>query len=124
MRRLLAPGLILLVLLPGCSGPVLFGVGAGNIASLALVQRTVPDVIATVVSGQDCTIVNRDLGLPYCIPRPEAAPPPPYCTRSIGLVDCWQAPPSTEPPRRGVADAPPLTPAQEANMRQIFPAWR
>jgi hypothetical protein len=120
-----ALAVLLLALLPGCTGPVLFGVGAGNIASLALIQRTVPDAIVTVLSGQDCTIVNRDLGMPYCIPRPEAPAAPPFCTRSLGAVDCWQAPPAADPPRRGVADGRmALTPGQEQALNQVFPAWR
>lgn len=120
-----ALGLFALALLPGCSGPALVGVAAGNVASLALIQRTVPDAVVTVVSGEDCSIVNRDLGLPYCVPRPQAPPAPPFCTRSLGAVDCWERPPPADPPRRGVADGPTaLTPAQEANLRQWFPAWR
>jgi hypothetical protein len=124
MRRIAAAGL-LLALLPGCSGPVLVGVGAGNVASLALIQRTVPDAIVTLLTGEDCTIVNRDLGLPYCIPRPEPPAPAPYCTRSLGAVDCWEAPPLTVPPRPGLAQGRiALTPAQAQAQREVFPAWR
>lgn len=48
--------------------------------------------------------------------------PPPYCTRSLGVVDCW-ADPDTLPNRPPqVADGPAgLTPAQEANRTRGWP---
>jgi hypothetical protein len=58
----------------------------------------------------------------FCAPLQPLPRPPPYCTRSIGQVDCWVQPPLTLPPRRGVADGrESLTPAQAAQRRQCWP---
>ena len=55
-----------------------------------------------------------DRGESYCR-RPEAEPPPqPYCTRSLGTVDCWARPYAMRDLPPQVADGPRvLTPAQE-----------
>ena len=52
--------------------------------------------------------------------RPPPSPPP-FCTHSLGTVDCWSNPAALNgPPARGVADGPQtLTPDQEANRK----AW-
>ena len=62
-------------------------------------------------------MVRLDRGQGYG--KPAAAPPPPYCTRSLGRVGCWTAP---VPGHRGVADGP-ATPslAQEANRTRHWP---
>jgi hypothetical protein len=70
-----------------------------------------------------CDAVGPEAGLGQALPphiaggpaqtsAPSAAPPPPapviapppYCTRSIGSVDCWRQPPLALPLPRGVAD--------------------
>jgi hypothetical protein len=46
----------------------------------------------------------------------------PYCTRSLGAVDCWRQPPLAMPLQRGVADGrATLTPGQEANRTRRWP---
>lgn len=61
------------------------------------------------------------LVLPACAPWTKPVEPPPappaFCTRSLGVVDCWANPEAlNSPPPRGVADGPrTLTPAQEIN---------
>ncbi len=98
---------LLSLLLVACDGPGLFALGAVNVASLTLTGRAVGDIVVSGVSGRDCSIVRLDLGQRYCGPDTTAEPPPPaFCTRSLGEVDCWTTPPLATPAHRGVADAP------------------
>jgi hypothetical protein len=116
--------LLLGLLLPGCEAalPAIEGMAAVNIGSVMVIGRTVPDAVVSAVSGRDCSAVRLDRGLSYC--RPEEAPPAPvpYCTRSIGGVDCWRQPPLALPLQRGVAEGrATLSPAQEAHRVRRWP---
>ena len=117
MRRLLP--LLLLPLLAGCEP---LGIGAAaTIGSVAVIGRTPVDALVSVVAGQDCSVVRLDRGQSYC--KPEEAPPapPPFCTRSLGRIDCWAEP---IPGRRGVADGPAtLTVAQDAHRTRRWPGF-
>ncbi|WP_376087265.1 hypothetical protein ACE7GA_13630 [Roseomonas sp. CCTCC AB2023176] len=97
--------LLLVVLLPGCEaalGPAV----AVNAVSLMVTGRAVPDLLVSGVTGRDCSIAYLDAGERYC--RPEAvAVVQPFCTRSLGGVDCWNGPVPGLPPPRPVADAAP-----------------
>jgi hypothetical protein len=118
---LLAPVLAAPVL-AACDGPSLVGVGAANVVSLTLVGRAVPDILVSGVSGRDCSIVRIDRGQSYCAPVEPAPGPPPYCTPSLGRVDCWVTRPPSVPMARGVVDGPSqLSPAQEANRTAHWP---
>jgi hypothetical protein len=117
----LAP-LALLPLLAACDGPTLVGVGAANMLTLTLVGRTVPDMVVSGVSGRDCSLVRLDRGQSYCAPAEPPPGPPPFCTRSLGHVDCWVTRPPAIPAQRGVVDGPSqLSPAQEANRTAHWP---
>jgi hypothetical protein len=113
-----------MLLLPGCEAavPVTGGLAAATIGSTMIIGRTPPDAVVSVLAGRDCSAVRLDRGLSYC--RPEETPPvpPPYCTRSIGSVDCWRQPPLALPMQRGVADGRAgLTAAQEADRTRRWP---
>jgi hypothetical protein len=52
-------------------------------------------------------VLRLDAGGTFC--RDPQAPPdaPPFCTRSLGVVDCWTNPAALNgPPARDVADGP------------------
>lgn len=98
--------LLLPILLGGCDGPGFFALGAVNVTSLALTGRAVPDLVVSGVTGRDCSVARIDREQTYCGPDNAAPPPPPFCTRSLGTVDCWSRPPQATPAHRGVADAP------------------
>lgn len=111
-----------LMLLGGCGADpvtlttVVVGTTAG---SVAVMQRTPIDAVYSLATGKDCSVVRLDQGKSYC--RPTEPPPPaqPYCTRSLGVTDCW-ANPAGEPPQQ--ADGPNvLTPQQEANRTRKWP---
>jgi hypothetical protein len=113
----------MLVLLGGCGADPLtltstvMGTAAG---SIAVIHRTPIDALYSLVTGRDCSIVWLDEGKDYyCRPIEPAPSPPPYCTRSLGVTDCW-ANPAGEPPQQ--ADGPDrLTAAQEANRTRRWP---
>lgn len=108
-RVIRTPALLLLLILPGCEaaiGPALVVSGA----SVVLTGRTLPDMLVSAASGRDCSLAYLDGGQGYC--RSDLPPAPvPFCTRSLGSVDCWRAQaPLAMPPSRQVADSPPAQP--------------
>ena len=108
--------LLILAGLTGCATPAEHLVppaAAIGVASIAGIQRSPVDAVWSLLRGRDCSVVRLDRGESYC--RPEEPPPEaaPVCTRSLGVVDCWDQPPAG---RQGVADGPAaLTPEQEAH---------
>ena len=126
MRRVLLPPIVLV--LSGCASwtqpySSFAGVGAANVASVAVFGRAVPDLVYSGVTGRDCSVVRLEQNKTYCkgIEPPPAAPP--FCTRSLGTVDCWSNPEAlNDSPVRGVADGPStLTPEQEADRTAKWP---
>jgi hypothetical protein len=119
MRRRF-PLLIPLVLLglAGCdnAGPVAGALVGADLASVTVFGRGVGDMAVSALSGRDCSIVHLDAGQTWC--RPPEPPPsqPRYCTRSLGVVDCWADPAMLPGHPPEVADGPrTLTAAQERN---------
>ena len=114
-------------LLTGCGVPVTEPTGAlvfVNIAAIPIMQRTPFDAAWSIATGQDCSVVRWDKGLSYCR-KLEAPPvPPPFCSRSLGGVDCWADPASLSNRPRELADgARSLTPAQEAHRTRTWPVF-
>jgi hypothetical protein len=116
------PGMRLLfvaVLLAGCNltpeQAATVGVGAA-VGSIAVIGRSPADAVYSIVSGRDCSIVRLEQNKSYCKPIEPPPSPQPYCTRSLGVVDCWADPEKMPnlPPQ--VGDIPHgLTPEQEAD---------
>ena len=122
MRR--SVRLLLLLLLAACDPASLGITAAVGVGSVAAIGRTPVDAVVSLAKGRDCSVVRLDRGLGYC--KPEEAPPapPPYCTRSLGKVDCWREPPLAFPMQRGVADGPVvLTAEQEAHRTRRWGWW-
>ncbi|HYZ23635.1 MAG TPA: hypothetical protein VE690_15920 [Rhodopila sp.] len=93
-----------------------------NAGSIAAIQRSPPDALFSLLTGQDCSVVRLDQGKGYCRPVEPPPEPPPFCTRSLGVVDCWQDPSRLPGYYTGVADGPmALTAAQEANRTRTWP---
>lgn len=92
-------------LLGGCGlEPALAPAAAVGGASLVLTGRMPVDHAASWWTGQECSVVRLERRESYCAPPPGPPAPQPYCTRSLGAVDCWTAPPPGA--GRGVADPP------------------
>lgn len=82
--------LLLLVALGGCAPAV--GFVATDIASVAVFGRGLGDIGVSAITGRDCSVVRLDTGKTYCAPRDDTPPPQPFCTRTIGSVNCWADP--------------------------------
>jgi hypothetical protein len=117
--------LVLAILLTGCGiGPeqAVSVVGGVTVGSIAVMHRTLFDALYSTLTGKDCSVVYLDIGKTYCKPAEPPPEPPPYCTRSLGAVDCWKDPGS-------LADFPPevaagprdLTPLQEIDRTKRWP---
>jgi hypothetical protein len=115
---------LLAVLLTGCGTPeqmATVGVGV-TVGSIAVIQRSPLDAVYSAVTGKDCSIVRMEQGKSYCRPIEPQPETPPYCTRSLGVVDCWRDPASLPDRPPQVADGPrTLTPEQEANRTRRWP---
>ena len=119
--------LFLACLLPltacGMSDNLMAAAGVGvSVGSIAAFQRTPVDALYSWWTGRDCSAVRLDRGETYCRqeePKPE---PPPYCTRTLGSVMCWQDPATVPGHPRSVADGPSdLTAEQEADRVRTWP---
>ena len=123
MRFLLPAALALPLAACGvpATGPVGAAAGA-NIVSVMALHRTLFDALWSLVTNRDCSIVHLDQGKAYCKPIEPPPPPLPYCTQTLGWVDCWTDPWVFVDPPPEVADGPyQLTPAQERNRTHGWP---
>ena len=110
--------LALLLALTGCvAAEALVGVEA---ASVAVFGRDVVDIGVSAVTGRDCSVVRLDRRQDYCAPREHLPGPPPFCTRTLGTVQCWADPEHFASAPRPLADAPALTAEQ---VRQVEARW-
>jgi hypothetical protein len=117
--------LLLLLLLAACGATpeqALTGAAALGIGSIAVIQRSPFDAVYSTVTGKDCSVVRLDQGKSYCRPVEPPPEPPRFCTRSLGVADCWQDPASLPDHPRSLGDGPDtLTPAQEADRTRRWP---
>ena len=114
---LLAP----LALLAGC-GPAAPVGAAVAVGSIAIMQRSPIDALVSVASGRDCSIVNLEKKELYCRRRDKPPEEPVFCTRSLGIPDCWADPKKLPGNPHEIADGPrTLTPDQEADRMKWWP---
>ncbi len=105
---------MLLPLLAAACSPEPWGALLGaDLASVAVFGRGIGDIGVSALSGWDCSVVRLDQGHTYCAPRPGPPAPGPFCTRSLGRVDCWEDPAALPGRYPNVGDTPPPTAAQE-----------
>jgi len=110
-----------------CGGPsniiATSAVVGASVASVATIGRSPADAVYSLVTGRDCSIVRWDEGKSYCR---KVDPPPerqPFCTRSLGSVNCWADPASLPDHPVGVGEAPAPTAEQEAYRVRSWPWW-
>jgi hypothetical protein len=93
------------MLLGGCAAEPLLGPAAAvQIGTTAVLGRGPVEAAYSLATGRDCSLANWAAEQRFC--RQEEAPAAPrYCTRSLGVVDCWTV---VDPygPQAGVADTP------------------
>ena len=116
---------VLALLLSGC-GPAAplaeVGVGVVSGASIPIFHRTPLDMAVSVATGRDCSIVHLDNGERYCHARDPVPETPLFCTRSLGVPDCWQDPSKLPGHPRELADGPrKLTAEQEKDRTKWWP---
>jgi len=121
----IAPGLVLVSLLTGCgpAAPVAeVGIGVVSGASIPIFHRSPLDMGVSVATGRDCSVVNLDKGERYCRPKDRAPETPEFCTRSLGIPDCWDDPSKLLNHPHEIADGPrTLTRDQEADRTKRWP---
>ncbi|MFL5286082.1 MAG: hypothetical protein ACJ8AW_35160 [Rhodopila sp.] len=107
----------------GLTGEAAATIAVGSVAgSVAVLGRTPADAVVSLVSGKDCSAVRLEQGKTYCKPTEPPPPVPQFCTRSLGVVDCWSEPGALQDNPTQVADGPfTLSPAQEANHTARWP---
>ncbi len=109
----------------GCGVPPVQPLGAlvvADGASVAVFGRSIGDMIYSGATGRDCSVVRLDRGKSYCRAPEAAVVSQPFCTRSLGAVDCWATPDIAPPHSREVADGPrALTPEQLRNAQHAWP---
>ena len=116
---------LILVLLPlaGCGviDNLTATVGVALTAgSVAVIHRTPVDAVYSLATDRDCSGVRLDEGKSYCRHEEPAPEPAAFCTRALAGVDCGRDPSKLAGQYRGVADAPAMTPEQQANR---VPHW-
>lgn len=95
---------------------------AATIGTVTVIQRTPADALYSLVTGRDCSVVRLDQGKQYCRPEESKPQPQPYCTHSLGSVNCWLDPATVPGHPRGIADGPTsLTAEQEADRVRQWP---
>ena len=95
--------------------------GVDAVVAVPVFGRGVGDLAYSAISGRDCSIVRLEQGRTYCAPREGEPPPEVFCTRSLGVVDCWADPAALPGHPAPVADRPNLTPEQEADRVARWP---
>lgn len=97
-------------------------VAGADLVSVMAFKRDMFDVVWSGLTGRDCSVVRLDRGESYCRTPDPPLPLPPYCTHTLGEVNCWTSPAVLPSPPPGIADAPTqLTPEQEAYRTRTWP---
>lgn len=117
---------LLLALLFGISGCAHWATPVGalaavEVASVVVFGRGIADIGVSAISGRDCSIVRLDRGLTYCAPPDAPIDAGPFCTHSLGVVDCWINPEALAMPQQRVSDGPAPTAAQEQYRHARWP---
>lgn len=112
------------VALAGCQPAVTPVVAAAAIeaSSVAVFGRGTIDMAYSAISGRDCSIVRLDRGLSYCKPKEAPPAPPEFCTRTLGVPECFSDPAFLPDHPSPIADGPTrLNPAQEKSRTSRWP---
>jgi hypothetical protein len=116
----------LVLLLGGCGVDAPFLGEAALVisgASLPVFHRTPVDMVVSAITRRDCSVVYLDRREQYCRPKEHVPEQPVFCTRSLGVADCWEDPSPLPNKPREIADGPrSLSPEQEADRKRRWPA--
>lgn len=121
-RSAVAALALTLTTLAGCAPGTVVPVFGGLGADIAIFHRSVFDMLVSGISGEDCSVVRMDRGQTYCRHPSPPIPPQPYCTRSLGVPDCWVNPQALPDHPPQIADGPSsLTAAQNQYRLRRWP---
>ena len=101
-----------------------FTPGTGGSGTLSGTLTASPNLtyIVEIFSNSSAAVAGLEQGKTYCRPTEPPPEPLPYCTRSLGVADCWRDPASLPGRPPDLGDIPhPLTPEQEANRTRRWP---
>ena len=91
-------------------------------AAIPVFHRTPVDMAVSAATGRDCSVVHLDQLKDYCKPKEKPPDQQPFCTRSLGVPDCWEDPSRLPGKPREIADGPrSLTPDQEHDRTKRWP---
>lgn len=110
--------------LAGCHPPAtpFVAATAANLAMIPVVHRDGFDLVYSLFSGRDCSVVRLDAGQSYCKPVAPPPAPPRFCTRTLGVPECFADPSALPDHPSGLADGRySLTPAQERDRTAAWP---
>lgn len=85
------------LLLSACGPDVAFYAGVASIASFGETGKGLADHAVSYQTGEDCSLVHVDERRDYCIDHNAEdqlalTPPPSYCYRTLGSVECFTRP--------------------------------
>ena len=113
--------LLSLALLAGCDAAAGAAVAGVDGASVVVLGRALPDIATSAITGKDCSVVRLDRGQAYCAPREHLPGAPPFCTQTLGTVQCWANPEAFGLLPHDIADTPALTTDQKRNVAARWP---
>jgi hypothetical protein len=122
MRKPTPVVLAVMLLTGGCETVDTSWIGpaaAVQIGTTMLIGRGPFEAAYSVLTGRDCSLANWAAEKRFCAQQ-EVVTRPRYCTRSLGVVDCWTV---VDPfgPQQGVADTPARPPMQDRTWVSLRP---
>lgn len=75
------------------------------------------------MTGIDCSVVRMQQGRPYCNTQEPPPERPPFCTRSLGTIECWSNPQALLGSKREVADGPRTLTEEQERLRTSAMPW-
>ena len=89
-------------------------------ATVTVFGRDAVDIGVSAITGRDCSVVRLDRQQDYCAPREHIPLKDPFCSRTLGDVQCWSNPEAFTSLPHSITDTPAITAEQE---RQITSRW-
>jgi hypothetical protein len=92
-------------------------------ASVATFHRDGFDLAYSLIHRRDCSIVHLERGETYCRPAEPEPAPQQFCTRTLGMAECFAEPATLNDHPSAWGDAPALNAAQEKDRTARWPNW-
>ncbi|CAK0767515.1 hypothetical protein WCLP8_4110002 [uncultured Gammaproteobacteria bacterium] len=96
------------------------GIGLGMVP-LGTTKKIAPDYIASAITGRDCSIVTLEQTGYYCPPTYEVDRSKLYCYKTLGGIDCHEAPDPYHNGTQALASPPPVRHEQKNGILDVIP---